>query len=76
MDYKERLTDVIEIEENDANEEFEKDKMVQIRIISDLDKNDTPGTEPNKDTLIIHVHGGGFIAMSSGSHQMQTRTWA
>lgn len=26
--------------------------------------------------LIVHVHGGGFIAMSSGSHQNYTRMWA
>jgi len=26
--------------------------------------------------IIIHVHGGGFIAMSSGSHQIYTRKWA
>ena len=25
---------------------------------------------------VIHVHGGGFITMSSGSHQVYTRTWA
>ena len=25
---------------------------------------------------IIHVHGGGFVAMSSGSHQNYTRMWA
>jgi hypothetical protein len=26
--------------------------------------------------LIIHIHGGGFIAMSSDSHQSYTREWA
>ena len=26
--------------------------------------------------MIIHVHGGGFISMSSGSHQNYTRVWA
>jgi hormone-sensitive lipase len=29
-----------------------------------------------QDTLVIHVHGGGFISMSSGSHQNYTRMWA
>lgn len=28
------------------------------------------------DTIIVHIHGGGFIAMSSGSHQSYTRLWA
>lgn len=26
--------------------------------------------------FVIHIHGGGFIAMSSGSHQNYTRMWA
>jgi hormone-sensitive lipase len=26
--------------------------------------------------IVIHVHGGGFVAMSSGSHQSYTRMWA
>ena len=29
-----------------------------------------------KDSIIIHIHGGGFIAMSSSSHEMYTRKWA
>jgi hormone-sensitive lipase len=28
------------------------------------------------DSIIIHIHGGGFIAMSSRSHQNYTRKWA
>jgi hormone-sensitive lipase len=28
------------------------------------------------DKIIIHVHGGGFISMSSSSHQCYTRIWA
>lgn len=26
--------------------------------------------------LVIHIHGGGFVSMSSGSHQNYTRRWA
>lgn len=26
--------------------------------------------------VVIHIHGGGFLTMSSGSHQVYTRTWA
>ena len=29
--------------------------------------------DPYFDGIIIHVHGGGFISMSSGSHQSYTR---
>ena len=28
------------------------------------------------DTILIHIHGGGFIAHSSSSHQSYTREWA
>jgi acetyl esterase/lipase len=34
-------------------------------------------TKPNKfSTVILHIHGGGFIGMSSYSHQIYTRKWA
>ena len=29
-----------------------------------------------KDSIIIHIHGGGFVAMSSSSHEIYTRKWA
>eukprot|EP00347_Sterkiella_histriomuscorum_P001768 403370757 len=29
-----------------------------------------------KNAVIIHVHGGGFVSMSSASHQNYTRLWA
>lgn len=35
-----------------------------------------PNSGIEKDTLIIHIHGGGFISMSSASHQSYTRGWA
>lgn len=28
------------------------------------------------EVLVIHIHGGGFVAMSSGSHQNYTRVWS
>lgn len=32
--------------------------------------------KPKSDGLILHVHGGGFVAQSSKSHEMYLRTWA
>lgn len=29
-----------------------------------------------KNVVILHIHGGGFVAMSSSSHQNYTRIWA
>ncbi len=28
------------------------------------------------DKLVFHIHGGGFISMSSFIHQIYTRAWA
>lgn len=30
----------------------------------------------NSTTAILHIHGGGFISMSSFIHQTYTRNWA
>lgn len=61
-----------EVQEFEANGDFEMDKRVQIRVLQDKKDNQAQ----QKDSLIFHVHGGGFIAMSSGSHQNYTRIWA
>lgn len=29
-----------------------------------------------KNTILLHLHGGGFVSMSSSSHQNYTRKWA
>jgi len=66
---------------------FDQDK-IQVRIISPEEvtpvapkglfsffkKKDS--TRKQLDTLIIHIHGGGFVSMSSGSHQIYLRHWA
>ena len=41
----------------------------QIRVMAEQ----ALGTQ---NTLIIHIHGGGFISMSSSSHQNYSRLWA
>lgn len=35
-----------------------------------------PGLSTPPKAVIFHIHGGGFIAMSSRSHQSYTRKWA
>jgi len=32
--------------------------------------------KPKNDGFLLHVHGGGFVAQSSKSHEMYLRTWA
>ena len=34
------------------------------------------GSPTEIDTLIIHIHGGAFVATTSFSHQVYTRLWA
>lgn len=35
-----------------------------------------PLSSPKVNKVILHIHGGGFISMSSYSHQSYTRIWA
>jgi len=67
---------------------FDENK-IQVRIISPEELN-TPSNSKgifsffkktetkNKslDTLVIHIHGGGWVSMSSGTHQIFLRNWA
>jgi hypothetical protein len=54
-------------------------------IMVKKEQEDNPYTEQKFNTnkelsqrgiVILHVHGGGFVAMSSCSHQNYTRIWA
>ena len=56
------------------------ENMVPIRIICKeklpfLRKSSSP-TDFKFDRVLIHFHGGGFIAMSTRSHQVYLRKWA
>lgn len=57
------LADLYKSELNPRIDEFTKDEKVQPEPVTPVSK------------VIIHVHGGNFISMSSGSHQTYTRTW-
>ena len=72
VDFHDKLDEVKIISEEEANNAFDGDSYAQMRVLSQQAPDD--GTE--KDTLIIHLHGGGFIAMSSGMYQSITRVWA
>ena len=45
---------------------------VKVRVLSHV-KLEKPLKMAISDTLLIHIHGGGFISMSSHSHQCYTR---
>lgn len=62
---------------------------IQVRIISPEELNPPSNSKgifsffkktetKNKslDTLVIHIHGGGWVSMSSGTHQIFLRNWA
>lgn len=53
------------------------DNVVAVRIIS---RETLPhaggGTSTKFDRAIVHFHGGGFVAMSTRSHQIYLRKWA
>ena len=51
-----------------------KNKLPEVRWDGKSQKGKVKGT--TSDSIIIHYHGGGFVAMSSKSHQHYTRQWA
>ena len=44
-----------------------------IKRISFLARDNKVEIDPYFNGIVIHFHGGGFVAMSSGSHQCYTR---
>lgn len=52
-----------------------RDKYVEVDIVAEEDVNLENGAA-SSDGLIIYFHGGGFISMTSFSHEMYTRKWA
>lgn len=62
--------------ENETQYQYYVDPMVKIRKRSIIEKLFSSKPETYFDKLIIHIHGGGFVAMSSRSHQNYTRVWA
>lgn len=47
-----------------------------LHFLSSLGGHDKKHLAPERKAIILHIHGGGFVAMSSGSHQNNTRVWA
>jgi hormone-sensitive lipase len=66
---------------------YDEDK-IQIRIISNEELSSPSNSKglfsflkkkqskKTLDTLVIHIHGGGWVSMSSGTHQIFLRNWA
>ena len=59
--------EVVEIDESAAEEKFDP-KLCQMRILSH--------GNCEKDTLVFHIHGGGYVLMSTFIHQNVTRMLA
>nr|CAH7726017.1 unnamed protein product [Callosobruchus chinensis] len=57
-------------------------KPIKVRLISCKLREGMPGTksmsglDPPSKNLVIHCHGGGFVAQSSKSHEGYLRDWA
>ena len=47
-----------------------------IELEKNDDKEDNPKKEEKKKTIMFHVHGGGFVAMSPKSHENYLLKWA
>ncbi len=67
-------------------ESFPYRKFVKIRILTeyplavDFGKNSCcvpkrPKTNPDIKTILVHIHGGGFVGLTSRTHQNYLRKW-
>ena len=52
-----------------------REKYVEVEIAPLESSNLTDGA-PSSEGLIVYLHGGGFVSMTSFSHEMYTRKWA
>lgn len=60
-----------------AEFDFEMGSLAPSRIVRSLTTKKLPDEARNDfDSVVLHVHGGGFIAMSSKSHQIYSRVIA
>lgn len=46
---------------------------IKVRLLSNIKLYGSKISNPSCDTLLIHIHGGGFVSMASNSHQCYTR---
>ncbi|CAK79677.1 unnamed protein product (macronuclear) [Paramecium tetraurelia] len=81
--YPDQMISIDDLQKDDINQE-----RVQVRILCHEDLKfkgvdgfmslfkSTKNKDLNFDKIVIHIHGGGFVAMSSRSHQTYTRKWA
>lgn len=49
--------------------------QIKVRVLSSIKLNSSMNSQAITSTLLIHIHGGGFISMSSHSHQCYTRMY-
>lgn len=57
-------------------EEYELSKQPTLACFSCIGSRDTYIPYPDVHEIVIHIHGGGFVGMSSNAHQNITRKWA
>lgn len=69
-------TEVLSISpESQRRSSWFQDKYIQVEILPQNHIN-LSDNKVLSDGLIIYLHGGGFVSMSSFSHEMYTRKWA
>jgi hypothetical protein len=51
------------------------DKYVEVEVVP-LESSDLTDGATSSEGLIVYLHGGGFVSMTSFSHEMYTRKWA
>jgi len=73
---------VMDLNESKAFDKLQKPAKTKIpvRILSatplSTQSSSMEGPSEPLEGIIMHIHGGGFVGMSSSSHQLYTREWA
>ncbi|CAD8076319.1 unnamed protein product [Paramecium primaurelia] len=69
-------SETLNISPSSSLQNYYQDPLIQISRTSFIDRLFHKKTNTTYENIIIHIHGGGFVSMSSRSHQIYTRLWA
>ncbi len=72
------LSQIEELENNESksgsSESERKRKLIDLKIRCRLLQHDCKGR--TIDSVVLHIHGGGFVSQSPDSHEVYLREWA
>ncbi|XP_014438309.1 hormone-sensitive lipase, partial [Tupaia chinensis] len=70
------LVRLISYDLRDGQDSKELSRLVKSEGPRSLELRPRPQQAPRSQSLVIHIHGGGFVAQTSKSHEPYLKTWA